>query len=166
MSLFINCGSGQRPFEKPWTNVDIQEKWKPDVVADWRDMPMFEDESAEIIVAHHTIEHVGCGEAKPFFLEACRILQPGGSLIITVPDLRTLAQRWMTGQIDDYLYFVNLMGAYNGDEADIHRWHYSFESLSTELAECRLNAKRFDWRDIPGSSIARDWWVLGVEAVK
>jgi predicted SAM-dependent methyltransferase len=189
---FINVGSGQRPFDrkKGWTNVDIQERWNPDVVADWRSMPMFEDGSADIIVAHQTIEHVGCGEAKPFFKEAYRILKPGGSLIITVPDLKALAKRWLAGQLSDYLYFVNLMGAYMDEESDRHRWHYTFPSLREELSRLwgsqiggahggvddllppadRLvgfsEVKRFDWREIEGADIARDWWVLGIEVVK
>ena len=172
--LLINAGSGQRPFEKPWINVDLQDKWKPDVVADWRSMPMFDDGSAEMIVAHHTIEHVGCGDAKPFFQEASRILQPGGSLIITVPDLRTLAQRWLTGQIN---------------EADRHKWHHTFRSLKEELTRLGTSqvggafgdlgellprdkrigfseVKYFDWRPIQGADIVKDWWILGVEAVK
>ncbi|MHC4521812.1 MAG: class I SAM-dependent methyltransferase [Planctomycetota bacterium] len=171
MALKINAGSGQRPFDTSlgWTNVDIQERWKPDVVADWRDMPMFENGSAEIIVAHHTIEHVGCGEAKPFFFkEAHRILQPGGSLIVTIPDLRKLAQRWITYQMDDYQFFVNVYGAYMGDENDIHRWGYSLAGLEIELVVDGgfKRAKPFDWREIPGASICRDWWILGVEAIK
>lgn len=172
MPLKLNVGSGQRPFDTSlgWTNVDIQERWKPDVVADWRDMPMFEDGSAEIIVAHHTIEHVGCGDAIPFFQEAYRILQPGGSLIITVPDLRKLAQRWLTHQIDDYTYFVNLYGAYMSEESDRHRWAATMGTLSKELLHLDGDSFEkvlfFNWRDIPGSDLARDWWILGVEAVK
>ena len=181
--LMINCGSGQRPFDSPpWVNVDIQEKYKPDFVADWRSMPMFTDGSADVIVAHHTIEHVGCGEARPFFKEAYRILKPGGSLIITVPDVERLVSRWEAGGIDDYTLMVNLMGAYMGDEADRHKWHYTFGGLKAELmiavAEIQTVSgvgewgavKRFDWRKLPGMRVGadgvRDWWIMGVEAVR
>lgn len=169
--LRINCGSGQRPFKPPWINVDIQERWKPDVLTDWNHMPMFEDGSADIIVAHHTIEHVGCGDAHPFFREAYRILQPGGSLIITVPNLRTLAQRWLTRQLDDYTFFVNVYGAYMGHESDRHRWAMTMASLSKELLSLEVSGgfstvKYFDWRPIAGADIVRAFWILGVEAVK
>jgi SAM-dependent methyltransferase len=169
-NLKLNVGSGQRPFDQShgWVNIDIQERWKPDVVADWRDLSMFEDGSAELIVAHQTIEHVGCDEAKPFFQEAHRLLQPGGSLIVTVPNLRTLAQRWLVHQIDDYTYFVNLYGAYMGEESDRHKWGFSLAGLEIDLVVGGgfKQAKPFDWREIPGADIARDWWILGVEAVK
>jgi ubiquinone/menaquinone biosynthesis C-methylase UbiE len=148
-------------------NVDVQARWKPDVVADWRALPMFEDGSAEYVVAHQTIEHVGCDEARPFFKEAWRLLQPGGSLVITVPNLRTLAQRWLTHQIDDYTYFVNLYGAYMGEEGDRHKWGFTEASLAKDLRECGFGkVVRFDWREIAGADIARDWWVLAVEGVK
>lgn len=166
--LRINCGSGQRPFGEGWTDVDINPKWNPDVVADWTDLPMFEDGSADIIVAHHTIEHVGCGEARPFFKEAHRILQPNGSLIITIPDLRALARRWLAHQLDDYTFMVSTYGAYMGDEEDRHLWGYTFDSLAIELHESAkwLHVMHFDWREITGADIARDFWILGVEAVK
>src|SRR6185369_1603612 len=57
--LRLNCGSGQRPFgttgDGAWINIDIQKRWNPDVVADIRSMPMFEDNSAEYIVLHHVM---------------------------------------------------------------------------------------------------------------
>ena len=172
MPLRLNAGSGQRLFDtsKGWTNIDINPKWNPDVVADWTDLSMFEDGSADIIVAHHTIEHVGCGEARPFFKEAHRILQLGGSLIITLPSLRALAQRWLAHQIDDYTFMVSTYGAYMGDEEDRHLWGYTLDSLTDELRESTNDEwhaiKLFDWREIVGADIARDWWIWGMEAIK
>lgn len=168
----LNCGSGQRPFVATegmlWYNIDIEKRWNPDIVADWNNLSMFEDAFIDCVVSHHSLEHVGCGEGDNFIREAHRVLKPGGSLLIFVPDMRALAQRWLTKQIDDYTFFVNIYGAYMGDEADRHKWSYSFESLRDTLAK---NAdwhtiKRFDWRDISGANLARDWWIMAVEAVK
>lgn len=166
----INAGSGQRPFDNKqgWVNIDIQDKYTPDLVADWNDLSAFQDGSVEYVVAHHTIEHVGCGEADSFIKEAQRVLKPNGSLLIFLPDWRALAQRWLLGQIDDYTYFVNLYGAYMGDEADRHKFGYSYESLCATLRQCGewSTIKRFNWRDISGASLAKDWWIMAVEAVK
>jgi ubiquinone/menaquinone biosynthesis C-methylase UbiE len=133
--LMINAGSGQRPFDQAhgWINVDIQERWNPDVVADWRSMPMFEDGSAEIIVAHHILEHCGCGEANEGIKECWRILEPGGSFLVLVPDLRKLAQRWLTRQLDTQLYLTQLYGAYMGDDADRHAWGFDAQHLGSTL---------------------------------
>ena len=151
-----------------WINVDCQPKWNPDVLADISGLPMFDDGSASVIVLHHVIEHFGCGEADGVLREAHRLLAPGGSLLIFIPNLRTLAIRWITDRIDDYTFFVNCMGAYMGDEADRHRWHYTERSLRETLERCgQWSAiKPFDWREIQGADLARDFWILAVEAVK
>src|SRR5690349_12550390 len=104
--LLLNLGSGQRPFEKPWINVDSQSRWEPDVCCDASCLP-FEDESAEIVVLHHVLEHFGCGEGRGLVEEAHRVLTPGGRLIVTVPDARRLAQMWLMGKMSDQLYFTN-----------------------------------------------------------
>jgi len=72
------------------------------------------------------------------------------------------------GKIDDYIYVVNLMGAFQGEETDRHRWHYTPQSLTRQLVSCAPweLVKFFDWRTIPGSDFARDWWILSVEAIK
>ena len=195
MSLRINLGSGQRPFglcgacphkahrgycreccacqaiaevSNEWTNVDTQARWNPDVVANGSSMPMFADGSAEMIVSHHNYEHYGLGEAEPMVKECFRILRPGGSLIVTTPNLRALTQRWITRQIDDYTFCVNLYGAYMTSEDDRHRWLYTPETLRESLGKCAAWSKLllFDWRTIEGADIAKDWWICGVEAVK
>lgn len=168
MKLRINVGSGQRPFGRTWTNVDIQERWKPDVVADGSRMPIFDDASAEVIVSHQCIEHVGLGEFRAHIAEAHRILAPGGLFIITTPDLYELSKAWMAGKISDYIFCVNLYGAYMQEETDRHRWLYTAKTLAAALREAAQwsSVKPFDWRHIENADIARDWWILGMEAVK
>jgi predicted SAM-dependent methyltransferase len=161
----INLCSGQRKFEKPWVNVDINPKWNPDVVADGRDMPMFGNESADLIVIQHGVEHFGCGEAEGMLRECHRILVPGGSLLVFVPDMEALARGWLEGRISDQVYMTNVYGAYMGEEADRHRWGYTYCSLRRLLRDA-FRTFPFDWRKIPGADIAKDWWILGVEAVK
>ncbi len=165
--LKLNIGSGQRPFQKPWINVDCQEKWKPDVLADANSMPMFKDASADTIVLHHVLEHFGCGECIGLLRECYRILEPGGKLLIFVPNIRALAQRWLMRQIDDYIFCVNLYGAYMGDPHDRHLWGYSFDSLKEVLVGIGLsNVKQIGSQMIPGTDVTFDWWILSVEAVK
>ncbi len=167
--MLINLCSGQRKFEKPWINVDINPRWEPDVLADGASMPMFENGSAELIVIHHGLEHFNLGNADQMIRECYRILKPTGSLIVMVPDMRALAQRFITRQIDEYTFMVNTYGAYMGNDADTHKWGFSIDGLmrylhSTVIQWTKL--KPFDWRAIPGADIARDWWIAGVEAVK
>lgn len=173
--LKLNLASGQRPFSAPWINVEIQEKWAHEygtefayVLADMRRMTMFRDNSADTIVLHHGLEHCTMSDADAVLRESFRILQPGGSLIITIPDMKALVVAWLDGKISDYIFFVNAMGADMGDPADLHRWHYTFDGLYLKLLAANAWSKivHFDWREIPAASIARDWWILGVEAIK
>jgi len=164
----LNVGSGQRKFGEGWTNCDIQPRWNPDVVADCNHMPMFADSSAEMIVLHHVIEHFGLGELDNAIRECHRILQPGGSLIVTTPDLNLLCRRWIAHMIDDYTFCVNLYGAYMGDEADRHKWLYTGRTLAKALggAVAWKVIKTFDFRPIEGADIACDWHIHGAEAIK
>lgn len=165
--LLLNCGSGQRPFAKPWINIDAQERWNPDLVADCASLP-YADGSCEMIVLHHVLEHFGCGEGQGLIREAWRLLEPGGSLLVFVPDMRALAQRWLMGLLDTQVYMTNVYGAFMGDIHDRHRWGNDFMSLFEELnTTCKWRGVRgFDWRPITGASLAKDWWVLAMEAVR
>lgn len=168
----LNAGSGQRPYKSTplirWINMDINPKWEPDVVGDWNDLGMFADNSMSLVMSWHSIEHVGCGEADSFIKEAYRVLKPGGSLIVVVPDPKAIAQRFLLGQIDEYIYNVNTYGAYMDSEADRHRWSFSRQGLWDYLK--RLCAWKdvhaFDFRQLPGTDICGDWWYHGQEAVK
>lgn len=166
--LQINVGSGQRPFKKPWVNVDMNPKWRPDVVADGASMPMFEDGSADVIVLHHTLEHFGCGEATPLIQECNRILCRGGSLLVFVPDMRALTQMWNIGRLTTQVFLTNVYGAYMDSEADRHKWGYDRPSLIQFLAGAAswATVHAFDWRPIPAADIAYDSWILAVEAQK
>ena len=167
--MLLNVGSGQRPFPKPWINVDINPRWNPDIVADGATMNLPSD-SADVIVLHHTLEHYGCGEADMLVRNCHRILKPGGSLLVFVPDMRALVHMWLKGKIDAQLFMTNAYGAYHGHEADRHRWGYDQGLLLKFLNECSrwYWSGLFDWKKdrAPGADLVRAEWILGVEAIK
>lgn len=169
----LNVGSGQRPFDNKlgWINIDCVSRpgQVPDLLCDvGKEALPYPDGSMECVVLHQVVEHFGCNEAAGLVKEAYRVLKPGGSLLLFLPDLKALSQRWLTGQISDYIFFVNVYGAYMSEEGDRHRWAYTPDSLAHFLlgAAPWQTIKEFDWRTIPGSALARDWWVLTGEAVK
>lgn len=165
----LNLCSGQRPFQPPFINVDINQRWSPQIVCDGVNLAEhFGPGSADMICIHHGLEHFGCGEADAMLKACYDVLVPGGSLLIFVPDMPALAEAYFKGDIDDYIFMVNCYGAYMDSEADRHRFGYSAKSLSHTLKSVATwqAVKRFDWRKIEGADIAKDWWILGVEAVK
>lgn len=101
------------------------------------------------------------------FRECHRILSPEGSLIVCVPDMRALAQGWLQGRITTQIYLTNVYGAFMDSDFDRHKFGYDYESLAAELKVCGFSrVKPFDWREIPGASIARDWWILAADAIR
>ncbi len=169
MKIALNIGSGQRPFtstpEIQWRNIDSQERWNPDLVCDGARIPL-PDNYADVVVLHHVLEHFGCGEGWSLIYEAHRLLKPKGSLLVFVPNLRALAQRWLSGGLSTQIYVTNLYGAYMGSEDDRHKWGFDEDSLREFLGQIRWEVKPFDWRVIPGADIARDFWIIGAECVK
>lgn len=170
MKTGINAGSGQRPFrstpEVQWVNLDCQERYRPDIVCDLKEPWQIGDETVDYVVFHHVLEHEGCGEATHYLRESRRVLKSGGSLLVFVPDMRALAQRWLMGKLETQVYMTNVYGAYHGDEHDRHRWGMDIHSLGAHLRDMFPQVWSFDWRIIPGADIARDWWILAMEAVK
>lgn len=172
--IFLNLGSGQRRFDSElgWINIDCVSRppdQVPDLICDISNLP-FPDSSMDIVCFHHVIEHFGCGEADGILKESWRVLKPGGSLLVFVPDLKKLAGRWLGGEISDYIFNVNVYGAYQGEPGDRHAWGFSQNNLATYLFNLLTTpgivVKPFDGRSIPGADIASDFWIAGVEVVK
>ncbi len=178
--LGLNIGSGQRRFDNMagWINIDCvsRDDQVPDLICDvGKEKLPFEDGSVDYCVLHQVYEHFGLGEGHGLIRECYRVLKPGGSLIVTVPDIQALAQRWLLGSISDYIFFVNVYGAFQGEPGDRHKWGYRAFNLTADIQEALVTidkdllwarVKRFDWREITGASIAQDFWILGVECVK
>ena len=174
----LNIGSGQRRFdtEQGWVNIDAINRppdQVPDLICDvGKEILPYADGSMDICVLQHVLEHVGCGEGNQMLKDCWRVLKPGGSLLVFVPNMMALAQRYTMRQLDTYLFMVNAYGAYQGAEGDRHKWGYDYASLQKYLNDLLFEGPNtgavrfFDWRKIPGADIAKDWWILGMEAVK
>lgn len=171
-----NLGSGQRRFNSvpgviEWANLDCVSR-PPDQVPDFicnalKETLPFEDASLDFVALVHVLEHWELSSQDYALSECHRVLKSGGSLIIVIPDIRALAHRWLTRQISDYIYSVNLCGAYQSEEGDFHRWHHTRESLRQKLGNWKWNSVfEFEWRSIPGFNCQRDWWYFGTETTK
>jgi len=81
--LNLGCGFTKYAARKV-VNLDAYDNCKPDVVHDLSKMPLpFEDETFDLILANHILEHVpGWWEC---FDDCCRILKPGGRIEVWVP---------------------------------------------------------------------------------
>jgi SAM-dependent methyltransferase len=161
----LNVGSGQRRFAG-YINIDCvsREGQVPDVIDDAKTLATFADGSADEIVLCHVLEHFVLPDAVKVIASCHRALRNGGVLKIVLPDMRALAQRWLAGMIDDYIFFVNAMGAYQGEDGDCHRWHFTEQSLRELLGANGL------WRRITRvpkiDGLPTDWWMQSYIAEK
>ena len=103
----------------------------------------FEDGTVEVLYSSHMLEHLDQSEALLFLKEAERVLQPGGIIRLSVPDLRRHVEDYLvSGDADMFIASTELcipkprgfigkikylfVGARN------HQWMYDKSSL------CRL----------------------------
>lgn len=77
--------------QEGWTNLDIEARPEVDIVANCRSMPMIDSNNAECVYVSHVLEHLNYNTELPAALaEIFRVLKPGGTLMLSVPDLQTL----------------------------------------------------------------------------
>ncbi len=166
--LRLNVGSGQRRFEgHGWQNIDCVSRPPdqiPDQILDVTKEPL--PGPAGLIMLVHVLEHWTLSDGVEVLRKCKSALSHTGSLIVIVPNLDALARAWIAGKISDYIYIVNLMGAYQGEIGDIHKWHWTPHELTKTLKEVGFGSiLPFDWRKIPGAeSLSQDWWYYGLEA--
>jgi len=170
----LNLASGQRPFKKPWLNIDlVQQGYPVDIISDMTKLPN-EVKGCEAMVCHHGLEHLDMSVVSDAFAHWHSKLVQGGKLLIAIPDVEALIDRWKQKLIDDYIFNVNLFGAYQGRLSDLHRWSYTEQSLNS-VANERVqwgNSRRIrrlselDQNTYEGSDLAMDWWVLMIEFQK
>ena len=175
MGIYLNCGSGQRPFKPPFVNIECQEKWRRPTeeagcnftLGDVLKLP-YANLSVDMVVSHHCLEHCSREEGDALVDEAYRVLRPNGSLLVFAPNLKALAQRWLMRQLSTELYMINVYGAYMGSEYDRHKQGFDPESLVAYLKRWPwAEVKPFDFRRISGADVAaHDFWIMEMECVK
>lgn len=94
MALKVNFGCGENKLEG-WKNHDSElDITKP--------LP-YRDNTVEMILIEHVVEHVSSGQALQFFREARRILKPKGVLRVCIPVLDKIPDKqWAADLIEKH----------------------------------------------------------------
>lgn len=139
----LDIGSGDSPISG-YTGVDKYATSDSVIKADMWDLP-FDDSSVDSIYSSHALEHVERWRVVPTLQEWYRVLKPGGTLDLRVPDIL-----WC---INHYLHYVEqyetehnpvlgwelsiLIGSQEpGMEGMIHRMAFTEKSLKYFLTIC------------------------------
>ena len=81
--LHLGCGEHRFP---GFLNTDAFANRNVDLHIDLRFPLPLEDARWRGIYAHHVVEHIGYGHAQKLFRECFRVLKPGGTFRVVVPD--------------------------------------------------------------------------------
>ncbi len=122
--LLLNLGSGQRGREG-WVNVDLSPK-DADCRVDLRERLPFDDASARTVYTEHFLEHLDYPhDAERFLAECRRVLAPGGTIHVGVPDTEWPLRAY-AGADDSYFEFVGsgLHPAFCRTRLDHVNWHF------------------------------------------
>lgn len=97
--VHVGCGMKRKNMTTPgfntseWDEIrfDIDEQVKPDIVGTMLDMSAIADGSVDAVFSSHNIEHLYPHEVPKAISEFRRILRPDGFVVITCPDLQSVA---------------------------------------------------------------------------
>ena len=114
--------------------VDLQDILDVDVVADCSDLHMFKDDSVSEVYASNILEHFKHLDSVNVLKEWCRILKPGSTCWISVPDMD--ANFRLYKQYGLVPWVVNIIW---GDQYHPYAFHYVNFTFAS-LAKCVLDA--------------------------
>lgn len=138
----LNLGSGRHHW-KGFINIDIDPKYKPDVVLDISKGKLpYENDSVDEIIMNHFLEHFFRVQAIAVLNECYRILKSDGILILELPELAKMCYLFLSayGSNKPYPKGEGIDGFY-GDNAEdvniyqIHKWGWTEKSLGKILEE-------------------------------
>lgn len=90
--LNVGCGSH---FHPDWVNVDMAPASGEVIAADVRKGLPFADKTFDAVYCSHVLEHLSRGDAANLLQHMHRVLRPGGTIRVAVPDLETLTREYL-----------------------------------------------------------------------
>jgi predicted SAM-dependent methyltransferase len=132
----------------------------------------FANDVFDLIYSEHTLEHIHVDKVRRLLLEVYRVLKPGATFRVTVPDLEIHANNYVKGNSDFFSPIIEKYKSRWATEKDKywlirsnggafmsravqrfyrHRWMYDFETLSsclTEIGFSRCEKKSFSVSNI------------------
>lgn len=109
--IFIELGAGEKNGEGGWVTIDMSEKC--DIFWDLRNGIPFSSERVSKIYSSHLFEHLTFKEAQKLLDECKRVLTPGGTFSICVPNARLYIEAYFKPDSFDENKFLDHKPAYN-----------------------------------------------------
>jgi len=94
LRLHLGCGMVNAP---GFVNIDLLKAPHVHVRAQIDDLSSFPSECADLVYACHCLEHFGFRRTRAILEEWVRVLRPGGTLRLAVPDFAVIARAYVSG---------------------------------------------------------------------
>jgi len=126
VKIHLGCGFRRLP---GYVHVDVRAEYEPDHIGTAQALP-FDDNAASLLYFSHGLEHIRKNEVARVVAEFRRVLRPGGTLRLSVPDFAVLTDLYNDG------VSLTRLGCINGgqdNEHDVHYAVYDWEHLACVL---------------------------------
>lgn len=167
----LHCGCGPIHFPNvngsvEWINIDKEPSSACDLCEDYLNLSsLFARDSIDAIYTCHSIEHLDYPAGVVTFFKACfKVLQPGGTLRIVVPDLYCAIRGYMGGDDMTFLYGPTFPAYYHKEKSRAERFHFFvsgkrwehqiiFDSELLEMLAKDAGFVNFKWKHFNESEI-------------
>ncbi|MBM3531924.1 MAG: class I SAM-dependent methyltransferase [Alphaproteobacteria bacterium] len=173
--LHAGCGGNRKEqmppgFQGPeWREIryDINPGEAPHIVGSITDMSAVATGSIDAVFSSHVIEHLYAHEVPVALREFYRVLKPDGFLVLTCPDLQSVAEQIASGKLLEPAFrapsgpisAIDILYGYRpslsaGNLFMAHRYGFTAASLAQHMAEAGFG------RTIAARSLTYDLWVV------
>lgn len=148
VKVHLGCGKREMP---GYVHIDLADFPHIDHRHDVATLPMLADDSVSLIYASHVLEYFDRIDVLDVLAEWRRVLAPGGTLRLAVPDFAALAEVYRrTGDLD--LVIGPIFGRWQIPGTDVvvfHKTVYDFDALARVLTHVGFtDVRRWDWREV------------------
>lgn len=144
-ALHLGCGNKRL---EGMLNADAFDESVRDVALNAVDLGRYSDGSVDLIEAHHLLEHLTHDDARAALAEWRRVLRPGGTVVLTLPDLDQVVALWQrsdhhTRYLREQSPIVAMLYGSQEHPGMFHHWGYTQQRLAEELCEAGFAPQPF-----------------------